>query len=345
MNPLRTLLSLLVLPALAGAAVPARALTLPEALATAESRSGVVTAELALGDAERAATRTEADPLALRPDLLQARQAAALAEAELRAARYDAYLEIAQAYVQVLQLERQLGIAEASRDLAERGLEIARIRLERGGATELDVREAENRLAEARSGVASAVQGLALARSSLESLTGLDADDVEPVPDALLAVPAPELPGLRNALEGAPTLLQATQGLELARVGRDLLDPSFAARTRIEEAELGVQQAEEGVAEARRGLELQLRSLVDAVRTARESLEVAREALANARERQEVERARLEAGLIAEVAFEETRLATRRAELAAATAEHDLLLALLRLQAEADVPVEGLHDF
>lgn len=342
MNPIRFLA--LVVPVLLALGV-APAATLPEALARAEERTGVVTARMTASDAERALARTEADPLALRPDLVEARQAAELAEAELRVARFEAYLEIAEAYVQVLQLERQTALAEDGVELSRRALEIAQLRFERGGATELDVRDARNELADAESGLASARQGLALARSSFTSLTGLSSEDLEPVPDALLATPTPDLDELRERMDRAPALLQAVQGLELARVGRALLDPSYAARTQIETAELRVEQAQEAVAEARRGLELQLRSLVDAVASAREAVDVARDALANARERESIDRSRLEAGLIAEIAFQQTQLATRQAELTAVTAEHDLLLALLRLQAQSGVPVEGLDDF
>lgn len=326
-------------------AAAAQTPSLPEALRQAEERTGVVTAEMALEDAERTAGRTEADPLSLRIDRVRDRQAAELARAERDDARYDAYLEIAEAYTQVLQLERRLALAEAGLDLSQRGLEIARIREERGGATELDVREAENDLAEARTSVASARQGLALARRSFEGLTGLDGRNLRPVPDALLETPTPELDELRERMDEAPTLLQAQQGLELARVGRDLLDPSYAARSQIDAAELQVSQAEEGATEARRALDLQLRSLIDRVESAREAVEVARDALANAYERQEVERARLEAGLIAEIAYDQARLSTQQAELEAVAAEHDLLLALLRLQAETGVAVEGLNDF
>ena len=72
---------------------------------------------------------------------------------------------------------------------------------------------------------------------------------------------------------------------------------------------------------------------------------MARDALANARERDEVDRSRLEAGLIAEIAYDQTRLATARAEASVMQAEHDLLLALLRLQADTGVPLEGLDAF
>lgn len=327
------------------AASPARATGIEEALARAEDRSGVIAARLDLGDAERALERTEADPTALRLDLLQARQAVDLTRAELRAALFQAFLDVADAYTAVRQAAAQRALAEDAAALAERALEIARIRLERGAGTELDVRDAETDLAGARGDLAAARQGEALARRSFASLTALDADALDPVPGALLATTTPDEDDLLARMDEAPALLRAVQGRELARVARDLLDPAYAPERDIEAAELRVAQAEEGLEEARRGVALQLRSLIDRIAAARDAQGVARDALANARERDDVDRSRLEAGLIAEIGYDQTRLATARAELSAMRAEHDLLLALLRLQADTGVPLEGLDGF
>lgn len=346
MNPARILapLSVSLLVAVLAAA-PAHATSLDEALATADARTAVVTAQLDVNDAERQLERTEADPAALRLDRLQARQALTLARAELRSARYGAYLDIASAYTQVRQAAAQHDLAEDGVALAERGLEIAQIRLERGAGTELDVRDAETDLAGARGDLAAARQGEALARRSFASLTDLSAEDLEPVPDALLAIELPAAEALEARLDEAPNLMRASQGLEVARVARQLLDPAYAPARDIDAAELRVAQAEEGLREARRGLELQLQGLIDRVAAARDRLEVARDALSDARERDEIERSRLDAGLIAEIAYEQTQLSTRQAELSAMQAEHELLLSMLRLQANAGVPVEGLHGF
>jgi len=327
------------------AALPATAATLPEALQAADQRTGVVTARLDLGDAERSLERTLADPSALRLERLQAQQAVELAVAQLRAARFEAYTDIASAYVQVLEAEAGRALAEDAADLAQRGLDIARIRLERGAGTELDVRDAETDLASARSDLASARQGEALARRSFTSLTGLDADDLAPVPGELLTTELPDENVLYGRLDQAPTLLRAAHGVALTRTGRELLDPAYAPARDIEAAELSVTQAREGLDEARRGLELQLRSLIDRVASARDALAVARDALDNARDRDDVDRSRLDAGLIAEITYQQTRLATAQARLSAMQAEHELLLALLRLQSDTGVALEGVDGF
>lgn len=334
---LAALLALLPLPALA--------VDLPQALATTDARTGVVTARLDLGDARRAQERTDADPAALRLDRLQARQTLDAAESALRAARFTAYADVAGAYLQVLEARAGVALAEDAVALAERAVEIARIRLERGAATELDLRDAETDLASARNDLQSARQGADLAARSFTSLTGLDAGELEPVPAAWLETTVPDEEAWIGRLDAAPTVLQARQGVELARTARELLDPAYAPARDIEAAELRVAQAEEGLAEARRGVRLQLRSLLDRVASAREGLVVARDALANAEERDRVDRSRLEAGLIAEIAYDQTRLATRQARDAVQRAEHELVRALFALQADTGLGIEGLDAF
>ncbi|MEX2500884.1 MAG: TolC family protein, partial [Trueperaceae bacterium] len=238
-------------------AAHAETLALEGALAQADRTSAVIRADLDAADAERAARRTEADPLALRIDRAQAEQALEMARAEADATRFGAYQDIAAAYAQVLAAQAQRELAEASLDLAERGVQIARLRFERGGATELEVRDAENERAEAANGVAAARQGEALARRSLRSLIGEDASDLAPVPGRLLAVPVPDEEALVARLGASGPLLQVEQGVALARIGVELLDPSYAPAAQIDQAELQLEQAQEGAREARRGAELQ----------------------------------------------------------------------------------------
>ena len=319
--------------------------TLDTALGHSSARAPVVDARLGLDDALRAKSRTDADPLALRLDFVQARQAVEQARRTLVQAEYDAYAEIVAAYVQALQAERQLALAEQGRDLAARSLDITRIRFERGSATELDVQNAQTELARAESVVLSAQQGLDLARDNLASLVGVQEPAPAAVPQELLAVEPPTMDTIVELLDRHPAVLRAEHGVETARVARDLLDPSYAAQAQIDQAELQVARAEEGLAEARRGIELQASQLHDAVDRARESLEVEREAVADARERESLEEQRFAAGLIAEITLDQARLTRAQAEIALLQAEHAYLRALFDLQAGTVTPIEGIDDY
>jgi outer membrane protein, heavy metal efflux system len=242
----------------------------------------------------------------------------------------------------VRETELQVALAEGARDLAARGVEIARIRVERGSATRLDLDEAVTQLEDAEKNLASARDGLALTRADLAGLTGRDGPfALEPLDRERLERPAPRRRDLRGRADRPAAVLQLIQAIELATIGVELLDPSFAARAQIEQARTQLAQAEAGAAEARRGLALRTRALLNAVATARETDRIARDAAAQARDREAIEARRFEAGLIAEIALEQTRLATRQAELRAVQGEHGLMLALLDLQAGTLVALEG----
>ena len=320
-------------------------LELGTALAAASMRPPVTDARLALDDAQRTLQRSEADPLALRLDRVQAHQAVALAERTLAQARFRAQQEIAAAYTQTRQADLQVDLAVRARDLAARSLEIARIRFERGSATRLDVQDAVTELARADTNVVSAREGRALAAANLESLVGVENPDPQPIPADPAEVPVPAAESFHDRLEEHPSVLQARHGLEVARVARDLLDPSYAPQAQIDQADVRVERAAAGVEEARRGLSLQLEQLLDAVTTARERVFVEREAVAAARDRAQTEEQRFAAGLIAEIQLDQARLTLARAELAAVQAEHALWNALFDLQAGAVAPVEGIDAF
>ena len=320
------------------------AVPLTEALAQADNRSDVVNADLARADAAVALSRTEADPLALRLEQAQARQRAALTRAQLRQARYRAIADIAAAYTQLLEAQLQRDLAAAGFEVSAQSLDIARIRFDKGSATALDVQEAENALQDAEKNSAVAVRGVALAKTNLEGLIGQEVETVEPVPESLLA----PLPSLETVLQNAatsPTLLQVDQGVELAGIGADLLDPSYASQAQLDNAALQLEQAQESAKEAGRGLEIQARSLYNTVTSAAQTYQNAQAALKSAQEREALEKQRLNAGLIADISFKQAQLTSFQALLAATQAKHALLNALLELQAGTMTALEGLHEF
>jgi outer membrane protein, heavy metal efflux system len=339
-------LALAVLVVAAAAAPRAAAQPLDAFLALASESVGVVTAMLERDDARRSLALVDGDPLALRLELVQARQRAELAEAEAEEALLEAYRDVAAAWARVREAELQVALAAASRDLAARSLEVARLRHERGSATVLDVQTASTDLLDAERTLQSASDGAALARADLEGVTGLSVEATEPLDRTRLSgLDVPRGDELVEAVLQVPAALRLQHAVELAGVAASLLDPSFASRRQIEEAALQQDQAAAAEREARRGLTLRARSLSNALASAVEGDRIAQDALRHAREREDVERRRLDAGLIAEIAFDAVRLQTARAELRAIEAEHAVVEAVLALQAGALWPVAGWHGF
>ncbi|MGK0618191.1 TolC family protein [Meiothermus cerbereus] len=288
-------------------------LTLESALAKAVEQAPVVAAKAELDDAKANLGRVLSDPLLTRPTQVQAEQRAALAQASYERSLAQAQSSIVAAYAQVLEAQVQVRLAQKALEVAARGLEIAQIRQRNGSGTALDVRNAQNRLDEARNNASRAENGLALAHSSLRSLVGtFNAITPLPTPPAL-----PEASVLQGLLAKNPDVLQARQRAELAQLQVELLDPSYAARVDIDAARSRAEQAVAGAKEIERGLTLQYDSLYQNLQAAAKSLAVQQAALANARETLANDKKRLEAGLISQVAYLQTELSYIQAELAA----------------------------
>lgn len=329
----RALLARLLLPALFLAAGHASALDLTDAWRSAPARPDAITTRLELLTANNTLVRTQADPLALRMDLLQAEQSVALLEAQQRHAVYEALLEIAEAYTGVVQAREQTALARSGLSLSETALEVAQIRFANGGATRFDVRDAEIALEEAQQGVEAASNGMDIARANLEGMIGREVDpaELEPVADELLVAPA-DFAEVTAELGEHPTLLQASQGVALARTGVDLLDPAYASLAQIESARTQLSTAEELVAEAHRGFELQARNAYLQVGTSADRYAVAAERVAAAEQRLELQQVRLEGGLISQLQLDQVALELQQQRLELLSAKHEQLLALLRLQ-------------
>ncbi len=333
----RTLVGILLV--LAPAAV---ALDLPEALSRASARPAAITARLELINTESTLARTAGDPLALRPDLLQAEHAANLATVQLRQAELDALVDIASAYTALLEAREQVSLANAGVELATTGVNIAQIRVANGSATSLDLREAEVSLENALAMLSAAQNGLSIATGNLEGMIGssvapVDLDHVAP---SLLGG-VPPLDEVLLAAARTPELMQVEQGLELATLALEVLDPSYAAPASIEHARTQLDTTEQLVGEARRGFDLQARNLHLQAVNALRMLEVEREVHANASERVSIASERLEAGIIARIEFDSISIEGMTASLELMKAENAYLLALLRLSAGTLVDLPG----
>jgi outer membrane protein, heavy metal efflux system len=141
--------------------IPALALAqpLPEALKKAPEAPGVVIARLEQETKAKDLARTLVDPLRTPLSELQARQALALAEARLRRALAQAESDLVAAYAQALEAALQVRLAEKALEVAELALKAAEIRVRGGGATPLDLLDAQNRVLEARKNLEAAKRG------------------------------------------------------------------------------------------------------------------------------------------------------------------------------------------
>jgi Hypothetical conserved protein len=307
--------------------LPALAQPLPEALKKAQEIPAVLNARLEAEAKAKDLARTLEDPLRTPLSELQARQALALAEARLKRALAQAESDIAAAYAQALEAGLQVRLAEKALAVAELALKATEIRVKGGGATSLDLLEAQNRVLESRKNLEAAKRGENAARASLENLVG----PWKPEPVAL--PPLPEEGLVEQLLKEHADLLQLRQSLELLRFQRGLLDESFAARKDIEALEDQIKTLEVSLGNLERSLRVGLKARYDQLAPLLKGAKAAEEAYRAAKERYAAEERRFKAGLVSQLGLRQQELALLQAELASAQARHAYLKAYYGLLA------------
>lgn len=319
----------------------ALAYSLDDALAGADARPAVLAAELAVQDARADLGRTRADPFALRLERLNAEQRLELAEAAVSAERFTALGELGSAYTAQLQAEAEAESARANAALSRRRVEVARIRAQRGSLTELEVQEAEAELGVASAALRAADEALTLSRTVLQALLGtpLRTGELEPIPEAALAAPLPDLNTVLEAAARTPELLTAQQALVSARLASGLLDPSYSSARELAAARAAQETAQAAFSEAVRAQNAAVRTLYAQAAAARELYEAQAQSTAAAASRLLFQRRRFARGLISDLELREGELAAQNAQLELLRSKHAFVTAVFALQSAAALPL------
>jgi outer membrane protein TolC len=149
----------------------------------------------------------------------EARAGLRLSEGELERIRELIVLNAKQAYYQLLQARRLVGVADAQVARAELNLRSARGFFDVGTKPKSDVTRAEVEVANARVAQIRARNNVRLAETSLANALGLEATTAVQVEDVLGFEPVPVDPQLlrTEALTNRPELLQAAARVDAAR--------------------------------------------------------------------------------------------------------------------------------
>ena len=339
--PLIPALRLMVSVVLLGLPAGASAYSLTDALRAADTRPAVEAAELALVDARAELERTNADPFALKLEKIEAQQRLALSEALVDEAYYAAVGELGAAYTARLQAELEDRAARAGETLSRRLLEVARIRLRRGSVTELEVREAEAALGVAGASREAAAETLVLARANLQALLPAEAvvTRLEPISTWTVERPLPQIQVVLRGAEATPTLLSLRQAVTLARLNRDLLDPSYSSARELTAAETALGAAQTSLNETARTFRAELQTLRAETAAAQGLYRAQRTTSKAAQSRLTSQRRRFARGLISDLELRQSEYAATSAQLEMMRAKHTYVTTLLALQAAAVTPL------
>lgn len=308
------------------------ALTLAEVLDLAPANDpDVLGAQADLEAAQRDLTRLQADPLALKVPTLQAERVLENAQAALESARLTSRTEATSAYFDALSADSSLNIAEQTVAVQEVSLQATQIRFEAGAATDLELLQAENALAEAQRSQQNADQARDLAYSELTSLTGEEVTRL-----AQVSLTPPAIPALEASLDRAETENSGVQAavttVEVAEAQLAAVDNAFSAQTDIDAARDDLTSARSDLDTTRRSLDLSVRGAHNTLSSAARGFEGAQASFEASQGELAAQEARLEAGSLAPISYQEAVLGHLQTEAEMYSALYTFRLAALQLE-------------
>jgi len=155
---------------------------------------------------------------------------------ELERQRNDLILEVRRAWHQVAASEAMADIARQGVALARKHLDLTRLMLQAGNASERDVKASDADLAEAEQGAEKAENGAAMARANLNRSLGRDPSTLFSMADLTAIPPLPASPdeGIVMALRRRPEIRALEEGIAASRAGASLAatqnQPTLAGR-------------------------------------------------------------------------------------------------------------------
>jgi len=320
-------------------------MTLADALRQAlETGPGLQAAQVALQNAELQLRAREADPTTLILDLTRARQAYALAQANLAYARLQVLQGVVNTYLALYENQENLKLQEAQVALAERNLQVAKARQAVGNATPLDVARAQASLDSARQTLATLQGQRPILAGQLAVQLGLS--DLGPV---VLAAP-PEPPSLTAPLEDLevgladriPSLLQARQAVEYDELQVKLYDNDYTPALTLRTAQLALENDRKALDLAQKNALTSLRNAYEAARAAYGAIALAQASLQNAQKVLEQDQAAFRAGTVSALQLQADQVSVMTAAYALLQAKNSYLRALVALSLAAGQDLTGL---
>lgn len=332
----------LFLPAFASAQ---EGLTLEVALNTAlQQGPSLQSAQVSLQTAELQLRAKEGDPSTLILDLTRARQAYALAQANLAYARLQVLQGVVNAYLALFENQRNVEVLQAQVALAERNLQVAKARQAAGNATSLDVARAQASLDNARQNLATSRGQTPVLAAQLATQLGLS--DLGPT----LLSPPPEPPALGTALEDLekdlyerlPQVLQLAQAVAYDELLVSLSNNDYTPALTLKTAQLSLENDRKALELAQKNALISLRNAYQAAQSAFGAIALAQQALDNAQKVLEQDQAAFRAGTVSALQLETDRVSVLTAAYALQQAKNAYWRALVALSLASGRDLTGL---
>ncbi|WP_240738258.1 TolC family protein [Deinococcus fonticola] len=329
-------------PGNASTQMPASGITLQAAITAAlQNNADVRTAQANLEKASATNTAAQADPSVLVAAKLSARNAAALAAAQLSGARLAALQSTTAAFLAVLEGQESVSVQTLQVQADQKAVQVAQAKQQVGNATALDVQNAQNTLAASEQGLADARAQLALAQARLGTLTGLAGKLQVLAPDNVSPAAA-SLAQLQGQLPRLSALVAAGNAVSEAQLAVDLANNDYTPARTLADARTALANAQRSQLSAQQNAAQTLASAYQTWQNATELLAVAISREDAAKKNFEQDTARLQSGTISAVDLQATGLLLKKAQYTRLQAQGNVLEALAALSVAAGQNLSGV---
>lgn len=310
-------------------------------LSALANNADVKTAQANLEKAQAANRAAQADPSTLVAAKLNARNAEAEAQAQLRAAKLSTMQNTISAYTALLEAQENVNLQTLQVQVDSKAVQVAQVKLNIGNATNLDVNNAQNTLAASQQNLADGKAQVNLASAKLSTLTGLGSGV-----RAGSAVTAPKLTktlaNLQGGLSALSSLVAANNGVAAAQLTVKLTDNDFTPARTLQDARTALANAQRSLDSAQKNANQTLASAYQNAQNTYELLGVAGSREAAAQKTYNQDAARLRSGTISAVELQNTQLILKKAQFARLQAQNNVLEALAALSVASGQNLTGI---
>lgn len=277
--------------------------------------------------------RVKSDPLAVKPELLEAQIGFDSARVNLTASNLEVRRNVSRDLFTWLEAKDLLDVAKIKNTLAQANLNAAKVRFKSGAINQIEVNRAEAEDRSADNDQENASADLEAAAANLRTRLG----ELPAVNVALEATPKPQRAALEAGLENQPRVVIAKGGLDRAKLDLEIKDNDFTASVDVQNAKTALTNAQRNLEDARSNAKSALSAAWDSYTSAQKAIPV-RERSANvANEDLSAQKSRFAKGLVSKLAVLQAQIGLESAHLGLAQAQHRLALTVIDLAAASNV--------
>ncbi|HPO82670.1 MAG TPA: TolC family protein [bacterium] len=305
-----------------------------------KQNQSIIDAQRNLDDAKQSLIEAEADPTTLILALTQAQNNLLYNQVQFNYVKLQVTQTVRSNYLSVLEAQNQLTLAKKQLEIANENLKATKVKRSLGNATDADVTQAENNVASAQNSVTLAESNLKPATDKLLLSMGM-----EPSAQVILAEPTfkevkIDIENLKKqAQNNLPTVIQARNGYNLAKLQYDLANNEYTPQSQIRSAQLSLASAQDSLKQVIDNLDTTIDSAYNNVVNTLNQIKVQEKNLDIARKNLDTDTARLKVGTITKLQLMSTESSLISAENNYKSAVYNYLKALDSLSLAVGAPV------